>query len=193
MNKYATRYCNCTAETGTGQKRPRECKHGYRFQTPAELKPREGTPLAPVSKKRQGEIDAGTKRPGLKRGRGFAVAEPQRTKLKGLVCVGCGRDVEDDPNWTLDPAHLWPRRFGGCDDVLCVAPLCRHLYLPDQGCHPLCDAGKLNIHGKLVDRGYWKEMAHVIEVHEVSPLTLVNRLTGEDHDSKAEFVEGSAV
>ncbi len=185
---YRTRDCDCKAEMWPGQKRPDRCEHGNRFQTEAELKPRQGAQLAKVSPKRQAEEDAGTRprRHGstLNPGRGFSVAKPQRVKLKGLVCVGCGRDVEDDPNWTLDPAHLWPRRFGGCDHVLCVAPLCRHVYQPDQGCHPLYDAGKLDIHGKLVDRGYWKEMAHVIEVHEVSPLTLVNRLTGEEHVAK---------
>lgn len=182
---YRTRDCGCSAEMWPGQKRPDECAHGNRFQTEAELKPKPRASLRPVSEKNAEKV---RKQGGstLSRGRGFAVAKPQRAKLKGLVCVGCGRDVEDDPNWTLDPAHLWPRRFGGCDHILCVAPLCRHLYQPDQGCHPRYDAGKLNIHGKLVDRGYWEEMAHVIEAHEVSPLSLVNRLTGEEHVGKGE-------
>lgn len=191
--QYRTRDCECKAEMWSGQKRPDRCKkHNNRFQTEAELAPpKPRAPIRPVSEKRQAEEDAGTRprRHGstLNAGRGFSVAKPQRAKLKGLVCVGCGRDVEDDPNWTLDPAHLWPRRFGGCDHPLCVAPLCRHTYLSDQGCHPLYDAGKLDIHGRLVDGGYWAEMAHVIEVHEVSPLSLVNRLTGEEHVGKAEL------
>jgi hypothetical protein len=187
--QYSTRGCECTAEMWPGQKRPDRCEeHGNRFQTAAELKPRDRAPLAKVSQERQAEEDAGTRprrrNSTLNPGRGFSVAKPQRAKLKGLVCVGCGRDVEDDPNWTLDPAHLWPRRFGGCGHKLCVVPLCRHLYITDQGCHLLYDAGKLDIHGKLVDRGYFKEMAHAIEAHEVSPLTLVNRLTGEEHVPK---------
>lgn len=194
---YRTRDCECKAEMWPGQKRPDRCPCGFRFQTEAELKPRQGSSLASVSPKRQAEEDAGTRprRPRnstLNPGKGFAVAKQQRVKLKGLVCVGCGRDVEDDPNWTLDPAHLWPRRFGGCTSELCVVPLCRHLHLPDVGCHPLYDAGKLDIHGKLVDRGYWGEMAHVVEAHEVSPLTLVNRLTGEEHVGKSQIEAAQA-
>lgn len=196
MTRFRTRDCTCTAQTWTGQKRPDHCEHGNRFQTEAELEPPKRSALAPVSPKRQAEEDAGTrpKRRGstLNTGRGFGVGKPQRAKMKGLVCVGCGRDVEDDPNWTLDPAHLWPRRFGGCDHKLCVVPLCRHLYVIDQGCHCAYDAGELDIHGKLVDRGYWKEMAHVIEVHEVSPLALLNRLAGEEHVGKPELERAQA-
>jgi hypothetical protein len=197
--RYRTRECDCEAEMWPGQKRPDCCEaHGNRFQTEAELKPRERSELRSVSPKRQAEEDVGTRprRRGstLSAGRGFAVANVQRAKVKVLVCVGCGLGVEPDTasNWTIDPAHLWPRGLGGCEDELCVVPLCRHLYVPQKGCHYAYDNGELNLHGKLVDRGYWKEMAHVIGGHEVSPLTLANRLTGEEHVGKAELEAAQA-
>jgi hypothetical protein len=169
-----------------GGKRPVECEHGNRFQTEAELRPPLRAPLARVSEKRQAEIDAGERpRTGstLKRGRGFAVAEPQRRKIRGRVCVGCGREIEvEDPNWTIDPAHLLPRGVGGCDSELCVVPLCRHRFDPDAGCHCAYDEGKLDILPALLERGYHEEIAHMIAPpHKLSPLTVVVRLTGEEY------------
>jgi hypothetical protein len=114
------------------------------------------------------------KRKPLKRGKGFAASKEQREKIKGLPCVGCGADP-DDWYW-IDPAHLWPRGKGGCDDPLCVVPLCRGSL---QNCHQRFDEGKLDLLPKLIDRGYFKEMAHAIEAHELSPLTLLERVTGE--------------
>lgn len=192
--KLVTFGCECTTPLpAMGQKRPRACEHGNPFLTEAQKiaseKPR--APLRPVSEKRRREIDAGEcprTSSTLNPGRGFAVAPAQRKKVKGLVCVGCGREVEpEDPNWTIDPAHLLPRGVGGCDSDLCVIPLCRHLFHPELGYHRAYDAGNLDIHGKLVEHGYFKEMAHAIEAHQLSPLTLAQRLTGDLFVSKREL------
>jgi hypothetical protein len=196
--RYLTRDCDCTAPAVMGRKRPEHCQHGNRFQTEAELNPPQRSSLRPVSPKRQAEEDAGTRprRHGstLNAGRGFAVAAPQRAKVKGLVCVGCGRGVadEENPQWAIDPAHLWPRGMGGCDDPRCVVPLCRHLFISTEGCHPAFDRGDLELLPRLVDSAYFAEMAHAIEAHQLSPLTLVNRLTGEEHVGKAELESAQA-
>jgi hypothetical protein len=51
----------------------------------------------------------------------------QRRKVARLTCLVCGRRP-------VDPAHLVPRRFGGCDSPDCVVPLCRtHHRLYDCG------------------------------------------------------------
>lgn len=186
MNQYATRDCDCTAPCGTGYPRPTKCeKHHNRFQTEKELAPpKERKPLRRVSEKRQEEFDSGERRntgSTLKAGRGFAVAPAQRSKVKLLVCLGCGREVDPDNagDWTIDPAHLVPRGGGGCDDERCVLPLCRHRYEPATGCHPLFDGGHLDLHSRLARGGYEKEMAHAIEAHGLTPLELVRRVTGE--------------
>lgn len=183
---YATRDCDCTAEMWPGQKRPKVCEHGNRFQTEAELKPRERAPLRSVSPKREAEEAAG-KRPRrrgstLKQGNGFAVVEAQRAKVRGLVCVGCGQEASE---WSaIDPAHLWPRGKGGCDHPDCVIPLCRHSREDGEaGCHRRFDEGRLELLPSLIDKGYWVEMAHPILRHEVSPYTLVDRLTLCDESS----------
>ncbi len=194
MTRYATRDCGCEVTTGTGQARPKACElHGYRFLTEAQLNPPKRNPMRQISEKRQAEIEAGERpRTGstLNRGRGFAVAPAQRAKVKLLACVGCGRQVDPEEGgpWKIDPAHLVPRSAGGCGDQLCVIPLCRNVFNPDLGCHRPYDLGELDIHGKLVDCGYFAEMAHAIEAHHLSPLTLVQRLTGETYMPAAPFV-----
>ena len=51
----------------------------------------------------------------------------QRCKVAELTCLVCGRTP-------VDPAHLVPRRLGGCDSPDCVVPLCRtHHRLFDTG------------------------------------------------------------
>jgi hypothetical protein len=47
-----------------------------------------------------------------------AASVEQRRKVAGLGCLVCGRSP-------VDPAHLVPRRLGGCDSRDCVVPLCR--------------------------------------------------------------------
>lgn len=71
----------------------------------------------------------------------------------------------------MDPAHLWDRSRGGCDHPLCVVPLCR-------ACHRLFDDHALDILPPLLDGDFFAQMGHVIEVHEVSPLSLLERVTG---------------
>lgn len=111
----------------------------------------------------------------LKRGRGFAASPAQQRKVKGLPCVRCGREAGE---WvSIDPAHLWPRGKGGCGEPACVVPLCRDGM--GNGCHEEFDGPKgLDILPPLIDKGYWPEIAHVIEAHQVSPTQLLERLTG---------------
>jgi hypothetical protein len=45
-------------------------------------------------------------------------SEAQRTKVRGRDCLICGRKP-------VDPAHIVPRKHGGCDHPDCVIPLCR--------------------------------------------------------------------
>jgi hypothetical protein len=99
---------------------------------------------------------------------GFEASDAQRRRVKGRACIYCGSEG-------VDPAHLWDRGkdgHGGCDDRLCVVPLCRRH-------HDEYDAKKLDILPMLVDAGCFDEMAHVIEAHRVSPARLVQRLTGD--------------
>jgi hypothetical protein len=200
--KYLTRDCDCTYVTGVGGKRPDVCIHGARYLTDAQLNPPERTPMRRVSLKRQEEIDAG-ERPRqsstLKTGRGFSVAPVQRAKVKLLTCLGCGREVDmDDPErrWSIDPAHLVPRGQGGCDHEDCVLPLCRNLRNPFEGCHPIFDgkvAGKsINLHPRLAQGGYEKELAHAVGVHGWTPLELVRRVCGEEYVPKSEADEWKA-
>ena len=58
-----------------------------------------------------------------------APASPaQRDRVHGAPCIVCGARTR------VDPAHLVPRGVGGCDDALCVVPLCRiHHRAYDRG------------------------------------------------------------
>jgi hypothetical protein len=138
-----------------GQKRELRCEHGNHFEKPR-----------PKGAKRR--------RP-LKQGRGFAVTKAQRAKVRGLPCVGCGRGASEYV--AIDPMHVWPRGKGGCDHLLCVVPGCREA--GGAGCHRLFDEGKLDLLPRLVELGYFTELAHVISEHHVSPLTLVEHVTGQ--------------
>ena len=72
----------------------------------------------------------------------------------------------------IDPAHITPRANGGCDDPLCVVPLHRTA-------HRAFDDGDLDILGAMIANGLWAEMAHAIEAHQVDPISLLQRLTGQ--------------
>ena len=55
------------------------------------------------------------------------VSDLQRAKVAGAECLVRGRSP-------VEPAHLVPRRIGGCDHPDCVIPLCRtHHRLYDHG------------------------------------------------------------
>jgi hypothetical protein len=183
----ATWICGRGCETNVTQKtgRPAPCEpHGAAFYYPKALGANGRKPMRAVSEKRQREEDEG-KRPArlpgstfTSSGSGFAAAPAQREKVKGLVCVGCGREAGGE--WTIDPMHLWPRSLGGCDHPLCVLPGCRHV-VTQQGCHTEFDAGRLDLLARLLDGHYFAELAHATEAHELSPLTLVNHTTGLDY------------
>jgi hypothetical protein len=158
MTTWIAQPCGCKHIPALGAKRERVCEHGYLFQSEKAA--------------RNGNGRNGT---GLKRGRGFAVTEAQREKTLGLPCVGCGEaDTFEVEAAHTDPAHLWPRSFGGCDHVDCVIPLCRK-------CHRRLDdpSDAFDLLPALVERGYWKELAHPILCHEVSLVPLLERVTGQ--------------
>jgi hypothetical protein len=79
-----------------------------------------------------------------------AASAEQRRKVAGLVCLVCGRSP-------VDPAHVVPRRCGGCDSPDCVLPLCRTH-------HRLFDSGRLALVPYLVaelERELRHALAHV--------------------------------
>lgn len=160
------------------------CSCGGRRVPPGALKPRK--PLNRTSP-RNGNGTNGTglgrKRGStLKRGRGFAVTKAQREKVRGLPCVACGREASEYV--AVDPAHIWSCG-GRCTNPLCIAPLCRDI---NGGCHRRFDLGELDLLSLLIDRGYHAELGHVISAHQVSPLTLVEHVTGQRYEPVREAV-----
>jgi hypothetical protein len=83
-----------------------------------------------------------------------------------------------------DFAHLTPRALGGCGDPLCGVPLTR-----DE--HRAFDDGKLDIQPFLIANGYWDEIAHMIGAHHMSPIAVVQRLTGERWAPETNASEGT--
>lgn len=92
-------------------------------------------------------------------------SDAQRDKVRGAVSIVSGETP-------CDPAHLWPRGLGGCDDPLCVVALTRLE-------HRAFDDGALDVLPYLIARGLWAELAHMVGVHHVDPLAMLQRLTGE--------------
>jgi hypothetical protein len=85
----------------------------------------------------------------------------QREKVATLRCAVCERAP-------VDPAHLVPRKLGGCDHPSCVIALCRtHHRLYDHGQLPL---------GLHLGGGWVQELAHAL-LH-VSPARLSRALRG---------------
>jgi hypothetical protein len=74
-------------------------------------------------------------------------SEEQRAKVAELSCVVCGRSP-------VDPAHLVPRKHGGCNDAECVVPLCRTH-------HRLYDHAQLVL-GAYLAGGWRRERAHAL-------------------------------
>jgi hypothetical protein len=160
--------CGCEVEIYGGQKRPKLCRHYNVFESEKAAKPKQRKPL--------------------KRGRGFAVTDAQRKKTMGLPCVGCGEaDTFEIEAGHTDPAHLWPRAFGGCDHPDCVIPLCRT-------CHRRLDdpSDAFDLLPALVERGYWVELAHPILCHEVSLTPLLERVTGQTWSPDADEARAAA-
>ncbi len=160
----------CEINSGMSHGHPGPCDvHGEPFKYVKALQRRE--PM----QRGNGQV-SGVRRRGstLKRRRGFAASPAQRAKVDGLACLVCGREKSDYV--AIDPAHLWPRGAGGCNDALCVGPLCRD---SSGGCHRLFDNGELDILPALITHGYFAEIAHITEAHRVSPTLVVERLTGK--------------
>lgn len=156
MTDLVAQSCGCEHTTWMGQKRPERCEHGNFFVSVNQAQNRGSS---------------------LKQGKGFAASPAQREKVKGLVCVNCGRARGE--YLAIDSAHLTARGMGGCGDPRCVIPLCREG--GGKGCHRLFDEGKLDILSLLVERGYFAEMAHAVEAHQLSPLTVVKNTTGLEY------------
>lgn len=72
-------------------------------------------------------------------------SEEQRAKVAALACIVCDRKP-------ADPAHLVPRKHGGCDHADCVIPLCRTH-------HRLYDSAQLNL-GAHLGRSWRAERRH---------------------------------
>jgi hypothetical protein len=86
----------------------------------------------------------------VKRGKGFAASPSQRAKVRGRSCAYCAAE-----HVSIDPAHLYPRSLGGCDDPLCVLALCRR-------CHNFYDSGRLDLL-PTVKASFLPEYAHAVE------------------------------
>jgi hypothetical protein len=91
-----------------------------------------------------------------------SVSQREAIHIRGSVVSGKG---------PCDPAHLCPRALGGCGDPLCVVALTREE-------HRAFDDGELDIQPYLIANGHWEEIAHMTSAHHMSPLAVLQRLTG---------------
>lgn len=92
-------------------------------------------------------------------------SDAQRRKVVDRCCVSCGT-----PNG-CDPAHLWPRSLGGCDDQDCVIPLCRE-------CHEDFDRGLVDLEPVLALPQFAAERSHMAS--HASFARCVRRLNGQN-------------
>jgi len=89
----------------------------------------------------------------------------QRVKVRELVSIVSGKEG-------CDPAHIWPRSQGGCDDPLCVVPLTREE-------HDAYDAGQLDLNRYLLAAGCIAEFQHALGHADGSLVRLLERVTGQ--------------
>lgn len=89
----------------------------------------------------------------------------QRAKIK-RACIVTGDTTG------CDPAHLWPRGMGGCDDPLCVVPLRRDV-------HEAYDRHQVDLLPHLLAHGMHAEIAHAVEHARGDLVAVLERLTGE--------------
>ena len=89
------------------------------------------------------------RRTPLRRSPSLAASEAQRAAVAGRACIVCGTSAGP-----VDPAHLIPRSLGGCGDVFCVVPLCRHH-------HRAYDRGELDLLPYL-EPGWRAQLAHAV-------------------------------
>ena len=74
-------------------------------------------------------------------------SDAQRAKVRGRDCLICGRRP-------VDPAHVVPRKHGGCDQPDCVVALCRP-------CHRAYDKDGFDLWPWLRrTRRFHRELAH---------------------------------
>jgi hypothetical protein len=88
---------------------------------------------------------------------------PQRSKVRDVPSV----TGEEGP---CDPAHLWPRSLGGCNDDLCVIPLTREE-------HRAFDEHRFDLLPHIVQR-YPEEIAHAVLHAGGDLIAVLQRLTG---------------
>lgn len=100
-------------------------------------------------------------------------SQPQRDKVKFALSI-------TGEEGYCDPAHIWPRSLGGCDDPLCVVPLLRTE-------HDLFDEGKLNLLPYLTQR-FPDELAHALQHANGDVIALLERVTGEKWISTSDHV-----
>lgn len=137
----------------------RSLERGSTFAKPrSELKRTELT-ASPVT------ASGDSQRPALRRAPISPASPAQRSKVAGRASIVSGQSP-------CDPAHVWPRGRGGCNSVDCVIALTRLE-------HQAFDNGDLDILPYLIDHGCWVEMAHAVLVHQVDPIALLQRLTGD--------------
>ena len=113
---------------------------------------------------------SGLNRKPMKRSGFTPASKEQREKVKGLPCMRCGADGAGMVTGPIDPAHVCARAHGGCDDALCVVPLCRR-------CHREFDQGQLDLLPHLV---FWcvPEIQHALGHYNGDLIALLQRLTG---------------
>src|SRR5690349_18993525 len=110
--------CGCQREIGmTKARESQTCEHGNLLRYSKALSRSGRTSSSEGSSSRNGS--GRRKRSTLKRTNGFAASKAQRAKVKGLVCLACGREGTEDGSVVIDPAHLWPKGKGGCDKADC--------------------------------------------------------------------------
>lgn len=108
-------------------------------------------------------------------------SDAQREKAREQPCIVT--EAMAVHGATVDPAHLWPRGRGGCDDPLCVVPLRRDL-------HRQFDDGEFDLLPHLRPhynpRAFLPELLHALDHADGDLLGLLHRLTGERHYPKEE-------
>jgi hypothetical protein len=105
----------------------------------------------------------------LQRTASMAASERQRAAVAQQACIVCGADTR------IDPAHLIQRSLGGCEDRLCVVPLCRHH-------HRAYDRGELDLLPYL-EPGWRAQLAHA--VGHVGLIGALRRISGAGRSAKA--------
>lgn len=149
--------CGCERQIGMSRSRePHFCPHQNRYQYTKGL----GVTRAP-----DGKLQRAT--PQIS-----PASDAQREKVRGAISIISAEGP-------CHPAHILDRRYGGCDDPLCVIPL-----TPFE--HRDYEENRLDVLPALIAGGYYAELAHVIGAHEIGPLRLVELTTGVTHIPESE-------